>query len=195
MPPVTESTVASWANGKNLKFYFGAAYDLFMGRQVGASYIFWHDMTEAKQQHNEHILTSSSPPQDHSESKPQYSARHPDDLWSGHTWPNHHASSQKSSQILVMSSMDWMVCACLRSCLLLVKASSTAPYMHANSLTSLLVEMRSAPLIRLLQREGIQDQVQVINFSEALHTRSTWTMHFVSGAFIVLKTGKENDNT
>ena len=47
--------------------------------------------------------------------------------------------------------------------------------------------MRSAPLIRLLQREGIQDQVQVINFSEALHTRSTWIMHFVSGAFIVGK--------
>lgn len=52
MPPVTESTVASWANGKNLKFYFGAALWSFHGPSSWCilHILTWYDWSEAATQ-------------------------------------------------------------------------------------------------------------------------------------------------
>ena len=107
MPPVTESIVASWANGKNLKFYFGAALWSFSCAPKSV-HLTYFDMTEAKQQQNEHITTS-----------------HPvrllritrsQSLNTAQGIPMIFEADIPGRTIMpAKSPLDWMVCACLRS--------------------------------------------------------------------------------
>lgn len=149
-----------------------------MGPQVGAPYIFWHDWSEAATKWAYHNLTSSSPPRDHSESKPQYSARHPDDLWSGHTWPNS-CIQPKAFALMFAASQSIINCP-----------------VHACKLLNILVGWNaigtphsSAPT-RGYPGSGASHQLlrsppHALHLDYALRQRSIYCR----------QTGKENDNT
>lgn len=111
MPPVTESIVASWANGKNLKFYFGAALWSFSWA-LKSVHLTYFDMIWLKRSSNKMSISS----QPHIQFVRLLRITRSQSLNTAQGIPMIFEADIPGRTIMpAKSPLDWMVCACLRS--------------------------------------------------------------------------------